>query len=102
MTGDRNCFLTFEKKDGGRITFANNDKGKIRGKGTIDKLNSAKIENVQYVEGLKHNLLSISQLCDSGFEVVFKPNICEITQTSSNKVFFFWIKEKQLICFRSK
>ncbi|XP_039682977.1 uncharacterized protein [Medicago truncatula] len=32
MTGDRNCFLTFEKKDGGLVTFRNNDKGKIRGK----------------------------------------------------------------------
>jgi len=50
------------------VTFGNNDNGK----GTIGKLNSAKIENVQYVEGLKHNLLSISKLCDSGFEVVFK------------------------------
>ena len=72
MTGDMNCFLTFEKKDGGLVTFGNNDKGKIRGKGIIGNPNSAKIENVKYVEGLKHNLLSISQLCDSGFEVVFK------------------------------
>lgn len=96
MTGDRNCFLTFEKKDGGLVTFGNNDKGKIRGKGTIGKPNSAKIENVQYVEGLKHNLLSISQLCDSGFEVIFKPNICEIRQTSSNKLFFSGSRRKNL------
>jgi len=96
MTGDRNCFLTFEKKDGGYVTFGNNDKGKIRGKGTIGKFNSAKIENVQYVEGLKHNLLSISQLCDSGFEVIFKPNICEVRQTSSNKLFFSGSRKKNL------
>jgi len=94
MTGDRNCFLTFEKKDGGPVTFGNNDKGKIRGKGTIGKLNSAKIENVHFVEGLKHNLLSISQLCDSGFKVVFKPNICEIRQTFSNKLLFSGSREK--------
>ena len=30
------------------------------------------------VEGLKHNLISISQLCDKGFEVVFEPNHCLI------------------------
>jgi len=96
MTGDRNCFLTFEKKDGGLVTFGNNDKGKIRGKGTIGKPNSAKIENVQYVEGLKHNLLSINQLCDNGFEVIFKPNICEIRQTSSNKLFFSGSRKKNL------
>ena len=32
MTGNINCFLTFEKKDGGLVTFGNNDKGKIKGK----------------------------------------------------------------------
>jgi len=96
MTGDMNCFLTFKKKDGGLVTFGNNYKGKIRGKCTIGKINSTKIENVQYVEGLKHNLLSISQLCNSGFEVVFKPNICEIRQTSSNKLLFSGSREKNL------
>ena len=96
MTGDRNCFLTFEKKDGGLVTFGNNDKGKIKGKGTIGKPNSTKIENVEYIEDLKHNLLSISQLCDSEFEVVFKPNICEVRQTSSNKLFFSGSRKKNL------
>jgi len=96
MTGDMNCFLTFENKDRGLVTFGNNHKGKIRGKSTIGKPNSVKIENVQYVEGLKHNLLSISQLCDSGFEVVFKPNICEIRQNSSNKLFFSGSRKNNL------
>ena len=81
MIGDMICFLTFEEKNGGLVTFGNNDQGKIKGKGTIGNPNYAKIENVQYVEGLKHNLLSISQLCDSEFEVVFKPNISEIRKT---------------------
>jgi len=96
MTGDRKCFLTFEMKDEGLVTFGNNDKGKIRGKGTIGKASSAKLENVQYVEGLKHNLLSIYKLCDSGFEVIFKPNICEIRQTSSNKLFFSGSRKNNL------
>ena len=96
MIGNKNCFLSFEKKDGGLVTLGNNDKGKIRGKSTIGKLNSAKIENVQYVEGLKHNLLIISQLCDSGFEVIFKPNICELRQTSSNKLLFSRSRKKNL------
>jgi len=38
MTGDMNYFLTFEKKDGGLVTFRNNDKGKISGKSTIGNL----------------------------------------------------------------
>jgi len=33
---------------------------------------------VLLVEGLKHNLISISQLCDKGFKVMFEPNSCLI------------------------
>ena len=29
-----------------------------------------------YVDGLKHNLLSASQMCDQGNEVVFRSNGC--------------------------
>ena len=96
MTGDKQCFISFIKKEGGSVTFGNNDKGQVKGKGIIGKNNSAQIEDVQYVEGLKHNLLSISQLCDSGFEVVFKPNICEVKQTSSGKILFSGIRKKNL------
>jgi len=35
-------------------------------------------------------------LCDSGFEVIFKPNICEVRQTSSNKLFFTGSRKKNL------
>jgi len=96
MTGDKKCFISFIKREGGLVTFGNNDKGQIKGKGTIGKNNSAKIEDVQYVEGLKHNLLRISQLCDSGFEVIFKPNICEVKQVSTGNIFFTGSRLKNL------
>jgi len=96
MTGDKQCFISFIKKEGGLVTFGNNDKGQIKGKCIIGKKDSTKIEDVQYVEGLKHNLLSISQLCDSCFEVIFKPNICEVKQTSSGKIFFNGSRKKNL------
>jgi len=38
---------------------------------------SISINNVEFVDGLKHNLLSISQFCDSGYEVVFDKNTCQ-------------------------
>jgi len=38
------------------------------------------------VEGLKHSLLSISQLCDKGYQVTFKPNTCEICLPNSLEV----------------
>ena len=33
-----------------------------------------------YVNGLKHNLLSTSQLCDRGFKIEFNKNCCLICE----------------------
>ena len=44
------------------------------------------IHDVLYVEGLKHNLLSISQLCDKGYQVIFKTNSCEICLPNTKEV----------------
>jgi len=38
------------------------------------------------VEGLKHNLLSISQLCDKGLKVDFESDYCTIHQKDSKEV----------------
>ena len=32
------------------------------------------IKDVLFVDGLKHNLLSISQLCDKGYKITFEPH----------------------------
>ena len=53
-------FSTLIPKDGGYVTFGDNKKGKIIGIRNIDKTKSSNIENVLLVDGLKHNLLSIS------------------------------------------
>jgi hypothetical protein len=95
-TDRRQTLLYLLHKEGGAVTFGINDKGQIKGKGIIGKNDSARIEDVQYVEGLKHNLLSISQLCDSGFEVIFKPNICEVKQVSTGNIFFTGSRKKDL------
>ena len=60
------------------VTFGDNAKDKII---EIDKVpisSSSCIDNVLRVEGLKHNLLSISQLCDKNFNVSFKSSICSV------------------------
>jgi len=40
----------------------------------IGNQHKTQIKNVLYVDGLKHNLLSISQLCDKGFKIEFNRN----------------------------
>ena len=78
MTGDKSRFEKFEPKSEGFVTYGDNNKGRILGSGTIGNGSSFNIKNVLLVEGLKHNLISISQLCDKGFKVVFEPNHCLI------------------------
>ena len=71
MTGDVGQFTSFEIIDGGSVTFGDNGKGKIIGTGKINIIPSSFIENIFFVDGLKYNLLSISQFCDKDFKVVF-------------------------------
>ena len=71
MTGDKAMFSSISPKDEGYITFGDNAKGKIVGEG---KSPNPTIENVLLVNGLKHNLLSISQFCDKDYKVVFESN----------------------------
>ena len=53
------------------MTFGDNGEGRIIGHGSTGN-NSSLIENVLLVYGLKHNLLSISQLCAKDFKVIFE------------------------------
>lgn len=67
MTGDINKFSSLSLKAKGYVTYGDDNKGKILGVGTVGVPPCTIIKDVLYVEGLKHNLLSISQLCDKGF-----------------------------------
>ena len=65
MTWDINNFTTLSRyMEGGSVTFGDDSKGTIIGIGNIQIGASPTIENVVLVDGLKHNLLSISQFCD--------------------------------------
>ncbi|KAI3692958.1 hypothetical protein L6452_32783 [Arctium lappa] len=78
MTGDRGLLTLYqEKSGGGSVTFGDNKKGQIKGYGVIAK-KDIDVCRVAYVDGLKHNLLSVSQLCDNGFYVMFKQQYCSL------------------------
>ena len=62
VIGDRSLFKVFESKKGGNVTFGNGSKSQIKGKGIIFPPGLSNIANVLYVEGLRVNLLSISQI----------------------------------------
>jgi hypothetical protein len=70
-------FQILELKDDGYVGFRGNQKGRIRGSGTIGNGTLPFISDVLYVEGLMHNLLSISQLSDNGYDVIFNQKTCK-------------------------
>ena len=77
MTGDRSFFKVFESKKDGNVTFS---------KGTVSLLGLPDIANVLYVEGLRVNLLSISQICDQDFMVLFLKGKCLMLNESGKKL----------------
>ena len=88
MTGDSCLFSKLEKKSGGNVTFGDNAKGKVVGIGTIGKDSSTCIDNVLLVDGLKHNLLSISQLCNIENKVTFYPKNYFVSSLDKDKEIF--------------
>ena len=68
-----------ELKPGGYTGFGGNQRGKIIGSGTVGNGNLPSINNVLLVDGLMHNLLSISQLSDNGYEKFPDENIMIVT-----------------------
>jgi len=86
MTGDKSKLIDFVSKEGGYVTFGDNNKGKIMGEGNIGNQYKTQIKNVLYVDGLKHNLLSITQLCDKSFKIEFNNNCFLISKAMSDEV----------------
>jgi hypothetical protein len=87
MMGDKGKFLSLSESKSGNITFGNDAPGKIKGKGMVSLSNGkGKAQDVLLVYGMKHNLLSVSQMCDRGCEVVFTSKDCKIKSVNSGQV----------------
>src|ERR1044072_859232 len=78
MTGDISLFFDFVAKKKIFVTYGDNNKGEILGKGSVGNPSSTAISDVLLVEGLKHNLISIIHLCDKGYKITFLKDDCII------------------------
>jgi hypothetical protein len=87
MTCDKDRLLTLRKERYGSVSFGNDDSAKIIGKCTVRIGNkNTKAENVLLVEDMKHNLLSVSQMCDQIHKVTFDSKKCDIIKEGSGKL----------------
>ena len=89
MYGDKNQFIIIKpNEDGGVVTFGDNGQGKIIDISKIQINSTTFIDNVLHVKGLKHNLISISQLCDKGYTISFSTTMCVMTNPIDNSTIF--------------
>ena len=81
MIRDDLLFSSITKINYGKVTFRDNLKGRI-----IGGKSSSSIKKMFLVNSLKYNLLSISQLSDKGYKIMFDHACCLILE--NNKVLF--------------
>lgn len=78
MTGDKSEFFKLDKYDGGLGMFGDDTGAKICGIGSISFDGKHNTDDVYYVNGLRHNLLSVSHMCSKGYKLVFDDERCDI------------------------
>ena len=73
MTGEKKMFTSYVKNKDSQdsIIFGDGNQGKVKGLGKIAISNEHSISNVFLVESLGYNLLSVSQLCNMGYNCLF-------------------------------
>lgn len=85
MARNKALLLDFVEKAGPGVSYRDGSIGKTLGYGKIN-IGNVIIESVALVSRLKHNLLSISQICDRGYHVNFFEENCEVISNSTSKV----------------
>ena len=87
MTSDKHKLLSYKALEKEKnVSFGNDTPIVIKDKGSIYLKEKVKYGNVMYVDGLKHNLLRASQMCDQGNEVVFRSNGCVVHELDTRKI----------------
>ncbi|GKA11550.1 putative ribonuclease H-like domain-containing protein [Tanacetum coccineum] len=82
MTGNKAYLSDYEDYNGGFVAFGSDPKGgKITGKGKI-KTAYLDFDDVYFVDELKFNLFSVSQMCDKKNSVLFTDTECLILSPS--------------------
>ena len=78
MTGDMNKFVNFKSHDGGIVRVGNNVAYQVKDIGSITLDGKTNTKDVYFVDGLKHNLLSVGQLVDKSYQLQFTEKTCMI------------------------
>ena len=96
MTGDKSSFLSLKNFKGGNVAFGNGKSGEIQRSVKVGSMDTHAIENVYYVNGLQYYLLSISQICDRGNNVLFTEKECRVTNSVTGNLVLLGKRHKNV------
>lgn len=84
MARDMKTYVEFNSYDGGILRVRNNSTCHIKGKWSITLDGKTNTEDVYFVDGFKHNILSVGQLIDKAYQFQFLENTCIIKDKMVN------------------
>jgi ribulose bisphosphate carboxylase small subunit len=100
MTYDRELFKKLNKTSISTAMVANGEQTAVEGIGTISIKNHAcmtQISNVLYVPGINQSVLSVAQLLEKGYKVIFEYKSCVIIDQNNKKVTTSEMKDNKFI-----
>ena len=90
MSGIKSIFRDIDETHKLNVRLGDNKQIQVEGKGTIEvKTNQGKVkylDNVFFVLTLSHNLLSVGQLVNDGYSVIFDDGSCTIRDKKSGLI----------------
>ncbi|KAJ8634468.1 hypothetical protein MRB53_008735 [Persea americana] len=90
MTYNQELFKELDKTAISKVKIGNGAYLAVKGKGTVaieGHTGLKLISNVLYVPNINQNLLSVGQLLEKGYKVLFEDNYCLITDAQGREVF---------------
>jgi hypothetical protein len=88
MTGNKKWFSSLTHLSHKEyVTFGDDKKGKVLGIGIIKVNNCFTLNAVTFVDRLRYNVLSVSQLCDADLSVLFCMYNSHVLNSSGKRVY---------------
>jgi hypothetical protein len=90
MTGDGGLFASLEHYGNPTetIIYGDNGQGDVVGLGKIGISTTNSAEDVHHVQGLGYNLLSVSQLCEKGYNCLFTDKGVTVSRREDSSIVF--------------
>ena len=95
-SGTKSLFRELDESQKSEVKILNGTSITVEGRGTVVVITSHSsvklIHDMQYIPCLAYNLLSVGQLLESGFSVLFDDSSCIIRDKKMGKFFFFSVQ----------